>query len=83
MDNETTPVCCIEFVISGKDIDQIKLFNTLKEVGNSITVGIEIGGERKVHIHASDPKKVFDRTSRFGKPSYIKVDDLSIRSEAF
>jgi len=68
---------CVEFMLSGGEINTDKLIKTLTDIGHSIIVDRGEGDRYKIHIHASDPKKVFDRTSRFGKPAYIKVDDLS------
>ena len=67
----------IEFILSGKNIREDKLTKTLTEIGHSVTINKGEGEEFKIHIHSSDPKRVFDRTSKFGKPTYIKVDDLS------
>lgn len=76
--NEVVEGYYVEFTLSGKDIVVDKLTKTLKEVGHSVTIDkIGEGKKYKIHIHTTDPKKVFDRTSRFGKPTYIKVDDLS------
>lgn len=68
---------CVEFILQGKEILPDKLTKTLTDVGHSVIINEGEGDRFKIHIHAVDPKKVFDRTSRFGKPAYIKVDDLS------
>ena len=68
---------CLEFTLSGKEIVPDKLTKALAEVGHQLTIDKEGEGEYKVHIHAPDPKKVFDRTSRFGKPAHIKVNEHS------
>jgi len=68
---------CVEFILQGKEIPLDKLTKTLTDVGHSIIINEGDEKRFKIHIHAIDPKKVFDRTSRFGKPAYIKVDDLS------
>jgi len=65
----------VEFMLSGKDIALDKLTKSLNEVGHQLTVNKEGEKNYKVHMLAADPKKVFDRTSRFGKPTHIKVDE--------
>jgi dihydroxyacetone kinase-like predicted kinase len=67
----------IEFVLLGQNIDIDKLTKTLTEIGRSVTVNQEEKEKIKIHLNAADPRKVFDRTSRFGKPTFIKIDDSS------
>jgi len=68
---------CVEFILSGKNVALDKLMKTLTEIGHSVIINRGEEERFRVHIHAIDPKKIFDRTSRFGKPTHIKVDDLS------
>ncbi len=65
----------VEFILLGKDIEIEKLTKTLNEVGSSVTINREGDNGLKICICAPDPKKVFDRTSRFGKPAHIKVNE--------
>ena len=65
----------VEFMLSGNDIALDKLTKTLNEAGHQLTVTKDGEKSYRVHILAADPKKVFDRTSRFGKLTYIKVDE--------
>lgn len=64
---------CIEYFI--KDLkDEESLKKVLKEVGNDSVISI-LDKQIKIHTHSLDPKKIFDRTSRFGKPHDIKISD--------
>jgi len=74
---------CVEFILVGSNIDENKLMKTLTEIGHAVILNKGEGEQFKIHIHAPDPKNVFDRTSRFGRPTHIKVDDLSHEQKAY
>ena len=67
----------IEFVLSGDNVDIEKLTKTLTEIGQSVRIDKEENEKIKIYINAADPRKVFDRTSRFGKPTCIKIEEVS------
>lgn len=67
---------CVEFILSGEEIAADKLTKTLTEIGRSGIISIYGKKKARIHIHVPDAKKIFDRTSRFGKPTHIKVDSI-------
>jgi dihydroxyacetone kinase-like predicted kinase len=70
----------VEFVLLGHNVDIDKLTKTLTEVGHSVMVNQEEKERIKINLNAADPRKVFDRTSRFGKPTLIKINDCSAKT---
>ncbi len=68
---------CISYTIKDvNDIDSLK--RALNDTGNDSAISILEDNFVKIHIHSMDPKKVFDRTSRFGKPANIRISDSSV-----
>ena len=74
---------CAEFLIKGENDFLEPLRKSLSEVAESIFLLEGEDGFVKVHLLASDPKRVFDRTSRFGRVSNIKVEDIGELEQEF
>jgi len=49
---------------------------SLSDVAESIFLIEGEDGFVKAHLHTDDPKRIFDRTARFGRTMNIKVDDI-------
>jgi DegV family protein with EDD domain len=66
---------CTECIVTGSDINRRKLREALAELGDSVVLA---GTKRKakIHVHANDPKSVFELGGRFGEVSAEKADDL-------
>lgn len=66
---------CTECLISGENINRIKLKEQLMKLGSSIVLA---GSKHKakIHIHTNDPQKVFTLSNEFGVVSGEKADDM-------
>jgi DegV family protein with EDD domain len=66
---------CTECIVTGSDIDRRKLREALAELGDSVVLA---GTKRKakIHVHANDPRSVFELGGRYGEVSAEKADDL-------
>lgn len=66
---------CTECIVNGEDIDRRKLREALAELGDSVVLA---GTKRKakIHVHANDPKAVFELGGEYGEVSAEKADDL-------
>ena len=66
---------CTECIVTGTDIDRRKLREALAEIGDSVVLA---GTKRKakIHVHANEPKAVFELGGRYGEVSAEKADDL-------
>ena len=66
---------CTEFNLEGGEIPQAEIKGKLGQLGDSLLV-MESDGLLRVHIHTSDPERLFHCVSSFGSISRIKVDDM-------
>jgi len=66
---------CTECVISGKDINRIKLKDKLAMMGDSLIIA-GTKHKAKIHIHTDDPKSVFEICGNFGEIKNDKADDM-------
>ncbi|NHZ87133.1 MAG: DegV family EDD domain-containing protein [Planctomycetia bacterium] len=66
---------CTECIISGENINRIKLKDQLMMLGDSLIIA---GSKHKakVHIHTDKPKTVFEICQSFGQMSKDKADDM-------
>ena len=66
---------CTECLVSGEDINRIKLKKQLMNLGNSIVLA---GAKKKakIHIHTNEPQAIFTLCSEYGKISGEKADDM-------
>ncbi|MCX6251515.1 MAG: DegV family EDD domain-containing protein [Bacteroidetes bacterium] len=71
---------CTEALITGTNIDKIKIKTFLKNCGDSLVIA---GSPQKtrVHIHTDFPAEVFSTLNRFGSITYQKVDDMVFQKE--
>lgn len=74
---------CAEFLLKGDDLSVEELSGSMGEIAESLFVFDGGGGHVKVHLHTADPKRVFDRTARFGRILSIKVDDIGELEDEF
>lgn len=66
---------CTECMVIGDNIDQDKLREQLKILGDSLVVA---GSDtrKRVHIHVNDPQTVFRLCEQYGTVSQEKADDM-------
>ncbi|MEE9190760.1 MAG: DegV family protein [Candidatus Neomarinimicrobiota bacterium] len=71
---------CTECVISGENINRIKLQEGLMDLGDSfILAGSK--HKAKVHIHTDNPKLIMEICSEFGQISRDKADDMLLQQK--
>ncbi|HWP68928.1 MAG TPA: DegV family protein, partial [Rectinemataceae bacterium] len=70
---------CTEAMLHGFGIDQARIRETLRSMGESIVVA---GSDdtAKIHIHTNTPDKVFDYLESQGELSGHKVDDMELQT---
>lgn len=66
----------VEFLLTNVTLSIEEIKKSLSDIGSPILLAYEKGDTVKVLIRTTDPKKVFDRSRRFGKSTKIRVDDL-------
>ena len=66
---------CTECVISGENINRIKLRDHLSQMGDSLIIA-GTKHKAKIHIHTDQPKTVFDICKTFGEIKNDKADDM-------
>lgn len=66
----------VEFLLTNVTMPIEEIKKSLSDIGNPILLAYEKGDTVKVLIRTTDPKRVFDRSARFGKSTKIRVDDL-------
>ncbi len=66
----------VEFLLTNVTLPVEEIKKSLSDIGNPILLAYEKGDTVKVLIRTTDPKRVFDRSARFGKSTRIRVDDL-------
>ena len=66
---------CTECLVSGTDIDRVKMKEQLMNLGKSIVLA---GSKKKakVHIHTNDPQAVFTLCHEYGDVKGEKADDM-------
>jgi len=70
----------VEFGISAEDATVESIREMLIEAGDNLMIA-SIDKIFKIHLYTLDPRRVFDKTSRLGKPVNIKVDDFSMKTQ--
>ncbi len=66
----------VEFLINNVTLPMEEIKKSFSDIGSSLLLAYEGGDAVKVLIRTTDPRKVFDRSSRFGRSTMIRVDDL-------
>lgn len=66
----------VEFLLINVTVPIEEIKKSFLDIGNPILLAYEKGDTIKVLIRTTDPKRVFDRSQRFGKSTRIRVDDL-------
>ncbi|MDD5680036.1 MAG: DAK2 domain-containing protein [Candidatus Omnitrophica bacterium] len=66
----------IEFLINNVTLPVEDIKKSLSDIGDPVLLAYGKGDTVKVLIRTTDPKRVFDRSARFGRSARIKVDDL-------
>ena len=66
---------CTECVISGENVNRIKLKDQLMVLGDSLIIA-RSKHKAKIHIHTDKPKTVFEICRSYGKVSKDKADDM-------
>ena len=66
---------CTECLLTGKNINRIKLKKQLMNLGNSIVLAGS-KNKAKIHIHTNEPQAIFTLCSEYGKISGEKADDM-------
>lgn len=72
---------CTNFMIVGRGIDFPRVRADLAELGRSAVI---VGDDTvvKVHIHALNPGQVLDYALKWGELGQIKIDNMSVQTEA-
>lgn len=71
---------CTEALISGNQLDKLKIRNFIQHCGDSLVVAGSLQKVR-VHIHTDFPAEVFSQLQQFGNITYQKVDDMVMQNE--
>lgn len=66
---------CTECVITGENINRIKLRDQLSLMGDSLIIA-GTKHKAKIHIHSDEPKTIFDVCKTYGEISNDKADDM-------
>ncbi|MEC9485447.1 MAG: DegV family protein [Candidatus Izemoplasma sp.] len=68
---------CTEGLVRANNIDEDKIRETLKDLGDSLIVAM---GKHmfRIHIHTNNPEHVFKRLSEFGQIESQKIDDMKM-----
>ncbi|MFH0839469.1 MAG: DAK2 domain-containing protein [Candidatus Omnitrophota bacterium] len=66
----------VEFLINNVTLPVQEIKKSLSDIGSPVLIAYEGGETVKVLIRTTDPRKVFDRSARFGRSTMIRVDDL-------
>ena len=69
---------CMDYAIDNSS-ERAGIEKVLADLGEDFIVTLAADKLVKIHTHSLDPKKVFDRTSRFGRPIKIRITDASKR----
>ena len=66
----------VEFLINNVTLPVEEIKKSLSDIGSFLLLAHEGGDTVKVLIRTTDPRKVFDRSARFGRSNMIRIDDL-------
>lgn len=73
----------VEFLINNVTLPIQEIKKSLSDIGGPALIAYENGDTVKVLIRTTDPRKVFDRSARFGRSTMIRVDDLADEQRYF
>ena len=72
---------CVEYLVSGEDLDRDALAATLTEEGGDSLLVVGDTSTLHVHVHMETPAAAVDAGARFGEIQNVKVEDMQAQHD--